>query len=256
MSIGAMSCSRIDCRWLGLSRLARMPPCTLGCSVFTRPSIIPGKPVCSATSVTTTPFSLRSCAVPPVERICTPCVSSARASSTTPVLSETLMRARWTFIVLSSRRRPGSNHWAPAFAGVTCRLIQPVLLQLLAEGIAVQAEQLRGAGLVALGLEHHDLEHRLLDGADHHVIDARRLLPVEVLEVLAHHLAHRRGKLVLPSGVRSRVGFVPRLQVPPRRRIRVVPNARAARRRTTLRRRAAIRRSRGCSFLPGTRRSS
>src|SRR5450631_4522437 len=180
MSIGAMSCSRIDCRWLGLSRLARMPPCTLGCSVFTRPSIISGKPVCSATSVTTTPFSLRSWAVPPVERICTPCVSSARASSTTPVLSETLMRARLIFVI-GRPREDGGPAWIPVCTGMTS--VQPVLLELLAQRIAVHPQELRGARLVAVGLEHHDFEHGLLDGGDHHVVDAGRLLSVEVLEV-------------------------------------------------------------------------
>src|SRR5260370_752858 len=35
-----------------LSRMARMPPWTLGCSVLTLPSIISGKPVTSQTSLT------------------------------------------------------------------------------------------------------------------------------------------------------------------------------------------------------------
>ena len=43
-----------------------------GCSVFTRPSSISGKPVTSATSTTGTPDSRSSFAVPPVERISTP----------------------------------------------------------------------------------------------------------------------------------------------------------------------------------------
>src|SRR3982751_2954043 len=141
MSMGRMPCSFIDATWSGLSRRARMPPCTLGCRVFTRPSIISGKPVKSPTSVTTTPFSLSSCAVPPVDRISTPSGRSALANSTTPVLSETLMRARVTLM--------GS--------------IEPVLLQLLPERVAVHAEELGGARLVALRLPHDDLEHRLLD---------------------------------------------------------------------------------------------
>ena len=48
----------------------------------------------SEISFTTTPFSLSSCAVPPVEMISTPWVSRALANSTTPVLSLTEMSAR------------------------------------------------------------------------------------------------------------------------------------------------------------------
>src|SRR5258706_12698738 len=40
------------------------------------------------------PSSCSSLAVPPVDRICTPRASRARANSSTPVLSETLIRAR------------------------------------------------------------------------------------------------------------------------------------------------------------------
>src|SRR5713226_6170091 len=210
MSIGSIACSRIAATCSGWSRRARMPPWIFGCSVFTRPSIISGKPVWSATSVTTTPLSFRSWAVPPVERICTPWVSSALANSTTPALSETLMRAR---LILSI-------------------LIQPVLLQLLPERVAVEPEELGGAGLVALRLEHHHLEHRLLDRGDHHAVDAGGFFAVEVLEVLPHHLANRQGQLVLLPAFRSRVGLGPMLQAPPlRRRIRVGPSARRARRR-------------------------
>ena len=36
---------------LGVAAHASRPPCTFGCSVFTRPSIISGKPVSSATSL-------------------------------------------------------------------------------------------------------------------------------------------------------------------------------------------------------------
>src|SRR4051812_37485575 len=215
-----MPCSFIEATWSGLSRRARMPPWTFGWSVFTRPSIISGKPVKSATSVTTTPFSLSSCAVPPVERISMPSGSSALASSTTPVLSETLMRALWTLMPL----------------------IQAVLLELLAQGVAVHPEQFRGARLVAMRLEHHDLEHRLLHGEHHHVVDAGRLFPVEVLEVLSHHLAYRERQLVLPVAFRLALVFFSMLQAPPLQvRIRVAPSARAARRRMPPPRQAASR---------------
>ena len=46
----AMPCAAIAAAWSALSRMASRPPCTAGCSVFTRPSIISGKPVSSPTS--------------------------------------------------------------------------------------------------------------------------------------------------------------------------------------------------------------
>src|SRR5882757_8792927 len=64
-----------------------------GCSVLTRPSRISGKPVTCATSVTATPCSASSRAVPPVERILYFCRCRNSASSSTPVLSDTLISA-------------------------------------------------------------------------------------------------------------------------------------------------------------------
>src|SRR5688572_157767 len=145
-----MPCSFMAFRWSSRSRRARIPPWTFGCRVFTRPSIISGKPVYSPTSVTTIPFSLRSWAVPPVDRIWTPWESSALANSTTPVLSETLISAR----------------------RILTRSLKAVLFELFSQRVAVETEELGGARLVALRLAHHHLEHRLLDGGDHHVVDA------------------------------------------------------------------------------------
>ena len=85
----AASCS-------GFSRMARSPPCTFGCSVLTRPSIISGKPVRSETSRTASPASASALAVPPVETSSTPRAASAWAKGTSPVLSETESRARDT----------------------------------------------------------------------------------------------------------------------------------------------------------------
>src|ERR1043165_7641794 len=61
-----------------------MPPWIAGCSVFTRPSMISGKPVWSLTSITSTPASRRVLAEPPVDRIATPCAASAWPSPPTP----------------------------------------------------------------------------------------------------------------------------------------------------------------------------
>ena len=66
MLAGGLSCS-------ALPRIASNPPCTRGCSVFTRPSIISGKPVNSETSATARPAAFSAAAVPPVETISMPC---------------------------------------------------------------------------------------------------------------------------------------------------------------------------------------
>src|SRR5580704_16581977 len=89
-----MPFARIASAWAGLSRIASRPPCTAGCSVLTRPSIISGKPVKSPTSSTFSPASLSVLRVPPVETSSMPKPDNARANSTTPVLSETEMSAR------------------------------------------------------------------------------------------------------------------------------------------------------------------
>src|SRR5438309_11807056 len=65
-----------------------------GCSVFTRPSMISGNPVTSTTSATGNPASRSVFAVPPVEIRVTLRSASARANSTSPVLSETEISAR------------------------------------------------------------------------------------------------------------------------------------------------------------------
>src|SRR3954468_15597629 len=77
-----------------LSRIASRPPCTEGCSVFTRPSIISGNPVTSETSSTSSPASASVLRVPPVEISVTPCSANARANSTRPALSDTESSAR------------------------------------------------------------------------------------------------------------------------------------------------------------------
>src|SRR5712692_3059313 len=73
----------------------------------------------------------------------------------------------------------------PYFQLSTLNALHPDLerLDLLSQGIAVDAEHLRGDGLIALGPVEHDLEHGPLDVLQHHVVDGARLCPVEVLEV-------------------------------------------------------------------------
>ena len=52
-------------------------------------------------------------------------------------------------------------------------LQQVVLLELLAQRTAVQAEQLGGLGLVALDVVHHALEQGSLDFGEHQVVHIR-----------------------------------------------------------------------------------
>jgi hypothetical protein len=89
----------ISARWAAVGR-PRMPPCTRGCSVLTRPSRISGAPVKSLTSRTGTPAAPSAFAVPPVERISRPSCDSRRPKSMTPVLSETEINAREIFATL------------------------------------------------------------------------------------------------------------------------------------------------------------
>src|SRR6266567_6770993 len=56
-------------------------------------------------------------------------------------------------------------------------------LDFLSQGIAVNAQHLRGDRLVACGSIQDNFEHRPLDVLDHHVVDGARLCSVEVLEV-------------------------------------------------------------------------
>jgi hypothetical protein len=92
---------------LGCARRARMPPCTIGCSVFTRPSIISGNFVTSETLVTGRPASASARAVPPVETNSKPRDRRPEARSTSPDLSETLNRARG--IAVNTMKESGNS---------------------------------------------------------------------------------------------------------------------------------------------------
>src|SRR5882762_2153564 len=107
-------------------------------------------------------------------------LARARASSIRPVLSETERSARRTgggmgFISQTRRRRRvyGSG------AG------EPELLQFLAQGAAVDAENACGAALVALRVVEHDSKQRLLDLAQHQVVEMGGPLTVQAGEVIA-----------------------------------------------------------------------
>src|SRR5579864_2877453 len=103
MSMGRMPCSATAawCAWF--PRTCRMPPCTRGCSVLTRPSSISGKPVSSEMSFTGMLESRSSLAVPPVEKSSTFIVTKRLAKTTMPVLSVTLRIARLMMANLGPR---------------------------------------------------------------------------------------------------------------------------------------------------------
>jgi len=78
------------------SRRARMPPCTFGCSVFTRPPSISGLHVNSATSTTARPASRSARAVPPEATNSTPRATRPLPNWIRSRLSETESNARVT----------------------------------------------------------------------------------------------------------------------------------------------------------------
>src|SRR3984893_8798314 len=111
-------------------------------------------------------------------------VARACASSMRPVLSETERSARRTgggmgFISQTRRRRRRRRRAYGSGAG------EPELLQFLAQGAAVDAENACGAALVALRVIEHDAKQRLLDLAQHQVVEMRRPLTVQAGEVIA-----------------------------------------------------------------------
>ena len=79
-----------------LSRIASRPPWTFGCRVLTRPSIISGKPVSSATSLTARPASASALRGAAGGDQLDAVAGQERAKSISPVLSDTDRRARDT----------------------------------------------------------------------------------------------------------------------------------------------------------------
>src|SRR3984893_12234580 len=110
-------------------------------------------------------------------------VARACASSMRPVLSETERSARRTgggmgFIISQTRRRRRRRADGSG-AG------KPELLQFLAQGAAVDAENACGGALVALRVIEHDAKQRLLDLAQHQVVEMGRPLTVQAGGVIA-----------------------------------------------------------------------
>src|SRR5688572_21146178 len=193
-------------------RRPRMPPWIFGCRVLTRPSMISGKPVTSETSRAGMPASFSSLWVPPVDSSSTPSPLSARAKSTSPVLSETESRARFM---------PGRS--CPC-AGLFFDL---VVAQLLAQRGAVQSQHRGGARLVAAAVLQRGAQQRRLDLVEDHAVQVLRRVavqgleePVEaVLDVMAQRLGavsrflcghdpvpqpRRNGAAIIPSSLEKK----------------------------------------------------
>src|SRR5690554_1901581 len=166
-SIGSMPCSAITAS--SVPRRPSRPPCTFGCRVLTRPSMISGKPVTSETSRTGSPASRMARAVPPVESSSMLRAARARARSISPVLSDTD----------SSARRTGSRLVVMASA-------QAVFAQLPAQGGAVDAQHPGGAALVAVAVVEHLHEQRDLELAQGDLVEIVGAAAVEVAQVAPH----------------------------------------------------------------------
>src|SRR5581483_10590308 len=156
---------------------ASNPPWILGCSVLTRPSIISGTRVTSETSMTFSPASRKSFAVPPVDTISMPCASSAVANSAKPVLSLTEMSARLMVRVSMDTSCPAlSRHPETTGAAVNGPWVagsSPAMTSSLScRRRVVRVDQGMGRAVGAhlldvphdpdlVGLAHHPAEHDL-----------------------------------------------------------------------------------------------
>src|ERR1700761_4086211 len=98
--------------------------------------------------------------------------ASARASSRSPVLSETE----------SSARRTGNNIKGSAELRASS---QTELFQLLAQGSAVDSQDAGGAALVAFGVVQHHAKQRFLDFAEHQVIKMSGPVTIQAGEIVA-----------------------------------------------------------------------
>src|SRR6516164_5162864 len=107
---------------------------------------------------------------------------SARASSSTPVLSETESSARRTGSVIELIPRKARSPGAP---GKCSGAAEAELLQLLAQRAAVDAENAGGAALVTFGVVEYHAEQRLFDLAQNEIVQMCRPVAVQAGEILA-----------------------------------------------------------------------
>src|SRR5690349_2614041 len=124
------------------------------------------------------PASRSAFAVPPVLNSSTLRAASARAKSTRPVLSETDRRARRIVTSMESL-----FYW-PEESRPEILARKTELAKFLAQSAPVDAEDGRGAALVARGIVQDGAEQRLFDFAKHEVVEVCRLMTVQVGEII------------------------------------------------------------------------
>src|SRR6185312_15972433 len=157
------------------------PPCTLGCRVLTRPSMISGKPVSSLTSRTGTPTSRSALALPPVERISMPSACRARPISARSVLSETLSSARRAVMMPDPVMEVRDSLWSD----------DAEFAQLLAQRGAMDAQHAGRATLVAVAPREHFAQQRRFHFAQQaHVQPFAAGRAIQVGKVAAHAGGH------------------------------------------------------------------
>src|SRR6185312_15770203 len=170
-----------------MPRRPSRPPCTLGCSVLTRPSMISGKPVSSLISRTGMPESRSAFALPPVETISMPSACRAPPMSARPVLSETLSSARRAVMMPDPVMK----------MHVSLCSNDAELTQFLAQRGAMDAQHVGRAALVAFAPRQHFAQQRRLHFAQQaHVQTLAAGRAIQVGEIAArtgcHALAQRR----------------------------------------------------------------
>src|SRR5262249_36855294 len=144
----------------------------------------------------------------------TPRAASERASSTTPVLSETESRARRTAwragaesgAVIANPGKRGADYSGTGGAKPP-RSGELVLAQLLAQGAAVDAERGGGAALVAVAVLHHFGEQRRFDFVEDEGVQVLGRVVAQVAQVAAHHVRHAVAQRRLDRGGSGRAAF-------------------------------------------------
>jgi hypothetical protein len=63
---------------------------------------------------------------------------------------------------------------------------QIIFLELFAQGVAIDTEQLCGLGLVTLGMRQHDFQQGSFDAGHHHIVNGTGRLSVQVAKILLH----------------------------------------------------------------------
>ena len=81
--------------------------------------------------------------------------------------------------------------------------------EFFAQGVAVDAEHLRGQRLVAARLGQHHFEHRLLDALQYHVIDRGRFFPIKVAR---KHISWYTKGLVGSAAFRKEMNTLPSIE--------------------------------------------